>query len=278
MRIPTLLLLAAGLAANPLQRADSQPVSPAPAYTYADYADLALRAPIVAIGTVREAIRLKDEQAVGVRPGHARFYVEADVTTLIRGASGLSSRVAYLVDAPLTAKGKAPKLKKQRVILLAQPVAGRPGEIRLVARDAQLPWTAPAEATLRAIVKEAVQPDAPPRITGIGNAFHVPGTLPGEGETQIFLTTPDGRPVSLNVIRRPGEEPKWAVALSEIVDEAAAPPERNSLLWYRLACALPERLPDEALENANPEFNEFARRDYQLIQQALGDCARVRKS
>jgi hypothetical protein len=83
------------------------------------------------------------------------------------------------------------------------------------------------------------RPGAAPRITGIGRAFHVPGNLPGESETQIFLQTADSRPVSLSVLRRPGETPRWAVALSEIVDEAAVPPAPGTLLWYRLACTLP---------------------------------------
>ncbi|KAA5569740.1 hypothetical protein F3G50_31575, partial [Pseudomonas aeruginosa] len=80
---------------------------------------------------------------------------------------------------------------------------------------------------IRQIARDLVAPDAPPVITGVGNAFHVPGALPGEGETQVFLTTANGAPVSLSILRRPGEQPRWAVALSEIVDEAAAPPARD---------------------------------------------------
>lgn len=276
MRIPPYLMLAAALVVTPAQHVDSQTVSPAPGWSYADHADLALASPIVAVGTVREAIRLKGAQAAGAPAGHARFYVVTDITALIRGASGLASRVAYLADVPLQPNGKPPKLKKQKVILLARPVTGRSGELQLIARDAQLPWTAASESTIRAILTEAVQPDAPPRITGIGNAFHVPGTLPGEGETQIFLNTADGRPVSLSVIHRPGQEPQWAVALSEIVDQAAEAPKPDTLLWYRLACSLPETLPAEALENANPEHTDAARRDYQLVREALGPCQRNR--
>ena len=101
-------------------------------------------------------------------------------------------------------------------------MAGRAAELRLAARDAQLPFSPEAAARLRAILREASAPGAPPRITGIGRAFHVPGSLPGESETQIFLQTADNRPISLNVLRRPGEQPRWSVALGEMVDEAAA--------------------------------------------------------
>src|SRR3546814_13668580 len=74
------------------------------------------------------------------------------------------------------------------------------------------------------------------KITEVGDAFHVPGTIPGESETQIFLRTSDQRPVSLSVLRRPGEAPKWSVSLDEMVDESSAPAGRDTLLWYRLAC------------------------------------------
>src|SRR3546814_7628869 len=73
----------------------------------------------------------------------------------------------------------------------------------------------------------------------------VPGTIPGESETQIFLRTSDQRPVSLSVLRRPGEAPKWSVSLDEMVDESSAPAGRDTLLWYRLACFLPGQLPQD---------------------------------
>src|SRR3546814_10375014 len=106
---------------------------------------------------------------------------------------------------------------------------------------------------LRRILTEAVAADPPPRITGIGNAFHVAGSIPGEGETQIFLTTASGQPVSLSVLRRPGQQPRWAVALGEIADESAATPQRDSLLWYRLDCFLPDQMPEKATMEPDPE-------------------------
>jgi hypothetical protein len=117
---------------------------------------------------------------------------------------------------------------------------------------------------------------APPRITGIGNAFFVPGALPGEGETQVFLTTADNQPVSLTVLRRPGERPRWAVALSEIVDEAAGPPPAETLLWYRLACSLPRTLPERSTASLGPADADQARADYRFIMDALGPCGRTR--
>lgn len=270
---------AAGLLAA---AAPAESQAPAPsAFTYADLADLAVggasAAPIAAHVRVARAAVLKDAQAGNVRAGWARLLVEAQIVSLIRAPEGLPARVSYVVDLPRTAGGKAPKLRKgSEWLLFAAPVAGRPGEIRLVAPDAQIAHAPAAAEQLRAILREASGRDAAPRITGIGRAFHVPGAIPGESETQIFLQTADRRPVSLNVLRRPGETPAWAVALSEIVDDSAGPPARDTLLWYRLACTLPPALPAQSLAEADAEARAAIRADYGFILERLGPCARSR--
>lgn len=242
---------------------------------YADLADLVLAAPVIADVAVRSAARIKPDEATGLAPGMARFYVEADVQALVRGANGLPPRIGYLVDVPTDARGKAPKLKKARFLIFARPVPGGAGQVQLIAPHAQLDWTPDTDARTRAIAKEVLDAAAPPQITGVGNAFHVAGALPGEGETQIFLTTADQRPVSLSVLRRPGEQPRWAVALSEIVDEAAAAPPRDTLLWYRLACGLPDRLPDTSTASLTPEDAAVAVADFRFVRDSLGPCGRT---
>ncbi|WP_343528316.1 hypothetical protein [Sphingomonas sp.] len=244
---------------------------------YADLADLVLSAPVIADVTIRSATAIKGAEAAGVAPGHQRFYVEADVGALIRGAGGLPARIGYLFDPALDARGRAPKLKKMRVLIYARRVPNAADQLQLVAPDAQLPWSADLEQRSRTIVREALSPDAPPVINGISNAFYVPGSLPGEGETQIFLTTASNRPVTLSILRRPGEERRWAVALSEIVDESAAPPPRDTLLWYRLACALPESLPDRSTASLAPQDAQAAQEDYRFVLQRLGPCGRERQ-
>jgi len=272
-------ILACSLALStllPLQNMHAQTVYPAISYSYADLADLTVSAPVVASARIREAIRLKGEQAVSVPAGRARFYVTADVTALIRGAGGLSTQVSYVVDMPLDSRGKAPKLRKAQVLLLGRRVPDRAAELQLVAPDAQLAWTAELETRLRGVVQAASTPDAPPAITRVGSAFHVPGNLPGEGETQIFLITANNLPVSLSILRRPGQQRTWAVALGEIVDEAAGPPQRDTLLWYRLACGLPRALPEEALRDADAIAATAAREDYRFVLDQLGACTRNR--
>ncbi len=253
-------------------------------YTYADIADLASTAPMAIHAQIRSATPLKPEQAAGVAAGHARLYVEADVLALIRGAGPLASRITYLVDLPLDAKGKAPKLKKkQPVLLFARPVAGAAagssstGSVRLVAPDAQLPWDPATDARLRAILTELVQPGAPPAITGIANGFHVPGTLPGEGETQLFLDTKTGEPVSLTILTAADGSRRWAAAFGEIVDGSAAVPKRDTLAWYRLACGLPRALPLNKLGGTSGADRQKAVADYNVVLGALGECRRTRK-
>jgi len=250
-------------------------------YSYADLADLAVAAPMAIHARIRKAAALKPEQAPGLAAGHVRFFIEADVVSLIRGSGPLAARISYLVDLPLAANGKAPKLKsKQPVLIFARPVASGTttdtGSVRLVAPDAQLAWDPATEARLRAILTELVKPGAPPAITGIANGFHVPGTLPGEGETQLFLNTATGEPVSLTVITAADGSRRWAAAFGEIVDGSAAVPRRDTLAWYRLACGLPKALPLDKLAGTAPEDRKKAAADYAMILGALGECTRTR--
>ncbi|WP_332816504.1 hypothetical protein [Sphingopyxis sp.] len=289
MRLPTpaaiagLLILSVGIPSVSAMQA-AAPAAAASPFSYADVADLATAAPMALHARIYKATALKPDRAPGVAAGHARFYVEADVVSLIRGSGPLAARISYLVDLPLDAKGKPPKLKKkQPVLLFARPVAGAAagssstGSVRLIAPDAQLPWDPATEAQLRAVLTELVKPGAPPAITGIANGFHVPGTLPGEGETQLFLDTRTGEPVSLSILTAADGSRRWAAAFGEIVDGSAAVPQRGTLAWYRLACGLPRQLPLNKLAGTAPEDRRKAASDYGVVLGALGECTRTRK-
>lgn len=252
----------------------SPPLSPEPAVTWADLADLGDAAQVVVHATVKKAIPVPAERAGSVAPGHARIYIEAQTVALIAGRVPLGESVRYLVDVPLDARGKVPKLKKAQVILFARPVAGRPGELQLVGPDAQLPWTPALELRLKPILGELAAADAAPAITGVRDVLSVPGTLSGESETQLFLSTRSGDPVSITVLRRPGMAPVWGVSLSEIVDQAARPPARETLAWYRLACFLPQQLPPSANLSNDRASQAQAATDYTFVLRELGPCPR----
>ena len=241
--------------------------------SYATVATAIVSAPLVIDARIADLIRIKDNAAPGLTAGRARLYVQAEVLALIRGSSALPTQISYLADVPLDSRGKVPKLKKQRVLLFARPVTGRPGEVQLAGVDDQYAWSPELDALTRRITRELLAADAPPAITGIGNAFHVPGALPGEGESQIFLKTANGAPISLQILRRPGERTRWAVSLGDIVDDSAGQPKRDTLAWYRLACGLPKALPAEAVSAETPDNADAVRQDYQAVLRDLGPCA-----
>ncbi len=276
MRIWSLVSIVIFAVAMP-QVAETQIVPAVPAMSYADLADLALAAPMTAHVQVNKADRLSAREAPDVAPGYHRFLIEADVTALIRGPVGTLSRIRYLVDLPSDERGRPPRIRRRdEFVIFASPVPSRPGEVRLITRDSQIAVNPQVGGQVRAILSEAARADSPPPIVGIGRAFHVPGSLAGESETQIFLQTANDQPISLSVLRRPGEQPRWSVALSEIVDAAAAPPERETLLWYRLACTLPPVLPSLSLREAGPAEARAIEADYRLVLQRLGPCVRNR--
>lgn len=242
--------------------------------SYADLADLADGAPLVLRAEIKRQIAVDRERAPGLPADVARLYVEAETISLISGTVPVGESLKYLVDVPLDARGKVPKLKRSEVILFARPVAGRPSEVQLVNQSAQIVWSADTEQRLRPILAELASAGAPPRVNGVRDALSVAGNLTGESETQVFLSTDSARPASITVVRRPGMEPAWGVSFTEIVDRSASQPAPNSLAWYRLACSLPATLPREANLSSNDQDRSRAASDYAYVMQSLGPCPR----
>jgi hypothetical protein len=267
-KLAAAILAAAMVAAQPSSA--QEPVRA----TYADLADLADAAATVVRVKVKDQAALKPERAPGVGPGLVRLYIEAETVSVLSGAAPLGQSLRYLVDVPLDARGKVPKLKKSEFVLFARTVPGRPGELQLVGPAAQVAWSPELEAKLRPVLAALVAADAPPHVSGVRDALSVAGNLVGESETQIFHSTQAGEPVSLSVIRRPGMAPAWGVSWSEIVDQAARPPAPDTLAWYRLACFLPEQLPASANLSRDPASRARAAADYRFVLDQLGPCPR----
>jgi hypothetical protein len=249
---------------------------PAANSSYADIADLVVIAPLIVDAQVKKVTKVPAEQAVGVPANLQRMLIEADVLALIRGNDGIAAKVRFLLDVPKDAKGKIPKLKKQRYFLMGSKAAGLPGTIKLSRPDALIEWSAGNDAMLRAITKEAVVIDAPQAITGLTSAFHSPGTVIGAGETQIFVQAKGNQIYSLSIFSQPGEPKRWAVSTGEVIDESASAPQKNSLLWYRLACGLPRALDARLIETAEQENVAKAQADYRFVIDSLGSCDRKR--
>lgn len=243
--------------------------------TYADVAGLLEKSAIVARVEIRQQVALPLERQVGVAPGKVRLYLNTRTESLLVGKTAVGESLAFLSDVPLGAKAKPPKLKKQRFVVFAVPVAGRAGELQLVGPEAMLPASPMLEQQIRTIATALLSPDAPPAVTGVRDVMSVRGNLAGESETQMFLDTAGGAPVSLTVIRRPGMQPDWGVSWTEIVDQSAAPPRPETLEWYRLACSLPPRLPANAFLQAESASRFQAEVDYEFVLQQLGPCTRL---
>lgn len=244
--------------------------------TYADIADLVQASGLVALVNVKKQAVVEPTRAQGLAQGHARLYLEAQTEALLAGRAAVGESLVYLVDVPLLPNGKPPKLKKQRFIVFAQPVPGRPGELQLTDPSAQLAATPATEQKVRAVLAQFAGTDVPPQVTGIREAMSVAGNLVGESETQLFLDTATGTPVSLSVVRRPGMQPEWGVSWSEIVDQSARAPQPETVEWYRLACFLPYRLPADAFLQGDGASRNRADADYRFIMEQLGACQRNR--
>lgn len=256
----------------------AQPQTPSdpagPRLTYADIADLADASNLVIKARIRRQVVLDPARSTGLAPGFVRLFIEAETLALLSGSSAVGQSLQYLVDVPLDAKGKPPKLKKLEVLLFARPVPARPGELQLAGPLAQQPWSTELDARVRPVIAAMIAPDSPPTITGVRDALSVAGNLAGESETQIFLETRDRSPVSLTILRRPSRQPVWGVSWSEIIDQAARPPAPETLAWYRLACFLPDRLPSSANLSRDAAARTQAERDYAFVRGSLGPCTR----
>lgn len=262
--------VSAGYAATPAPLA-------APAPTYADLAALADGAPVIVRAEVRKQAVVDPARAPGVRPGWARLYAEVRTQALLFGSAAVGESLRYLVDVPLDSKGRPPSLRKRSVIVFASSPAGaRPGDLQLVTADAQIDWSPETEARLRGIIAELHAPGAPGKVTSVREAIHVPGTLSGEGETQVFLSTPDDSAASIVVHRKVGEAPRWSASFSEVLEGGSAP-ARDTLPWFRLACSLPATLPPGTNLSEGAAAAAAAERDYRMVMAQLGPCERTRR-
>lgn len=253
-----------------LLMAAAPPPSPLPVVAgYVDLVTLATGSPVVLRGTIDKVERIGARLAPDVAAGDARFLVTLSTAAAIVAPGPVPPRVQYLADVPLDPRGRAPKLKGVDALVFLRPVAGSADQFSLANAHGQTAWTPQAEATVRAVLTE-VRSGTVPVIKGITSAFRVPGAVPGEAESQFFLSTADGKPVSLVVLTRPGQPQRLSIALGDVIDEAAAGVKPETLLWYRLACSLPKTLPASVKGGGDD-----VAADYGFVLASLGPCTRT---
>lgn len=235
---------------------------------FADAAELALAAPLIVRATITRASRLSGKAAPDVAAGRARLLVTVAVSNVLVAPGTTGGTLQYLWDAPLDSRGRPPQAKGLDVLaFLAAP--GADGSTRLVSRRAQQPWDSALAETVRAVAADQ-RSGKVPNFRGVSNGFRADGTVPGESESQFFLTTADGKPATLVVQNRPGEVRRVAIARGDIIDESAERVRPGTLLWYRLACFLPARLP-AAAGGSDPALA----RDWRDALASLGPCGRT---
>lgn len=247
--------------------------------SYADVADLALPSEIVANIRISDAHEVRGQTgapnfALAQTP-FAYFTIQGDIESLIKGPNDMPKHVTYLARVPLDARGKAPHLKKSLQIIFARRIPNTDEFIRLNAPDGAINWSQSTESGIRAILNEAAKIDSPKPVIGIESAFSVAGTVQGERETQIFLST-KARPVSLTIQRTLGTTPFWSIAFGEIVDHPVPPPTPHTLAWYQLACKMPQSVPNDRMTVQTDDQRAAIQEDYALVIKALGTCQRLR--
>ncbi len=247
---------------------------PSQAPTYADLVTMALEADTVAIVAVEDQITFPPERAPDVAVSEVRLYIEALVQNLLAAPQGIGQQLTFVVDQPRDADGDAPDIENRRFVIFGDLSRSPPGAIQLLSSDSMLPAGPQLESRVRTVLTQLAAADAPPVVTGIRDVISVEGNLAGESETQMFVETDTGTPVSLSVIRRPGMAPEWGISLGELVDSSATAPRPDTLAWYRFACFLPRELPADSFLQTDRESRERARNDYAYVLSELGPCER----
>lgn len=239
----------------------ARPVGNVAETPYARLADTVLSAKVIATAAVRDAERIGKPVN-----GRVRALITADLVEVITAPGELPARVEFLWDGPADARGRPAVAKGAAVLLMAEPVDGQPGQLRLAGPDAL--QTADAEGAVRAVLADARRPGmAGLRVAGVRDALFSAGTVAGESESQFFLEN-TGAPLTLVVTRATGAQVQVRLATGELIDDSAAPVQPRTLLWRALACGLPRALPARLAGDA------ALARDYAAALGSLGDCGR----
>lgn len=199
MRHPVVRLAAVSLllAVYPGSTARAQIPPLPPPLSWTDWADLVVASPVILAATIEDVSRLGRKEAPDVPAGDVRALVEAKLTAALRSPSVLPAAAAWLWQGPADAKGRPPFRKPEQLLVFGSPMRGGSDAgvqpLRLSAPHAQQPWSAASEATVRAILVEALRPESQGlMVTAVKDAFRSEGDIPDYSESQFFLATEGG--------------------------------------------------------------------------------------
>jgi hypothetical protein len=197
--------------------------------------------------------------------------VTVDVQAVLKAPDPVPARLTYLWQGPADARGRAPDLRKQSLLLFLQAVSGFDGQYRLVGSTPQLPATPAAEATLRAIASETQDRRAATMsLTAVRGAIDLGDD---SGPTVGFVIDQQRAPAITVLSSDSGVRISWSDT-----DMETPPVQRNSLVWYHLACTLPRDLPADVIADYASGEDSGARRAavraaWARLLSQLGPCA-----
>lgn len=276
LSVSALMLAIAAIPAGaqaPVQ-ADMQAAVRVRPLSWTDWADLSLAAPVVIRATVNRVDRLSRREAPDVPAGEVRALVRANLSAALKAPSVLPAEAAWRWQGAADSRGRPPFAKDAAdVLVFASPLSGGADPavqpLTLVGPAGQQPWDAAADAMVRDILRQALVPGATGlMVTGVRDAFHSDGEVEGAAESQFFLRTEGGAPLTLVVTRAPGRTSEVRVATGELVDRAQ-PVQPRTLLWRGLACGMPAQLPQALADTSELQ------RDWALARTRIGPCGRT---
>ena len=273
LRLSSIFLLAGATAALAQETASPPSRSDKTDLSWTDWADLSLASPVVIRGTVNRVDRLSKREAPDVPADEVRALVRADLSAALTSPVVLPAEAAWRWQGRADSKGKAPFGKGADLLLFGSALSGGTNPavqpIQLTGRSGQRPWSAEADAIVRDVLKQALAPGARGlMVTGVRDAFFSEGEVAGASESQFFLRTEGGAPLTLVVRRDPARPVQVLVATGELVDRAQ-PPRQRTLLWRGLACGMPVRLPPAL------GATQALATDWATARRVIGDCGRT---
>ncbi len=217
--------------------------------------------------------RLSRKDAPDVPAGDVRALVRVNLQSVLKAPAIMPQGAAWLWQGGADARGRSPFAKGDMLFVFASPLTGGANPsvqaLTLISPGGQQRWTPDADALVRDILLQAQQPGAAGlMVTGLSDAFHARGDLPGNSESQFFLTTSGGPPMVLLVRRKAAQSPEVRAGSGDLVERAGTILPKT-LLWRALACGLPAELPPRLADDLDLVA------DYALARQEIGNCGRT---
>ncbi|APG62136.1 hypothetical protein LPB140_04185 [Sphingorhabdus lutea] len=270
------MLLGHPIIAHAQGRADMPPLSTENSgATYVDLADIILSSPIIIDGIVTKEKKVPASQTPFLDKKLQRKLVELQLNSLIRGKNGMPATVRFVMDVRANAKGKFPKFKKQRIMVFGDNQGLPMGDLRLLRPDIFFNYDPQLDRMVRNITKEALLLDAPQKITGVQSAYHSSGTIIGTGLTEIFFATEKGQPLAILIDTDAQNGKSWSVSNEEVLGSNRPIVRQNTLLWYRLACELPQSIATDKMGGDDKDIHARIQSDYAFVRAKLGKCERT---